>query len=168
MPIHGIPDSGHQIHAARAAYEVAAINRRAPSRASSPAVVARDAAPVRISEGAELLAKLRVLHDERPKEFKRVVGELAGEARALAERATSDKGALRSVAERFTQAASDGNLTPLVPAIASYGRQRTAYEQPLDGMLSPSEGLRELFRGFVAKVQAVTPAYPAKSGEPRR
>jgi hypothetical protein len=168
LPIYGISGSGHQISAARAAYEVAAVSRRTSTRASSPAPVARDAAEVRISEGAELLAKLRVLHDERPKEFKRVVGELAGEARELAERATSDKGALRSVAERLTQAATDGNLTPLVPAIASQSRGRAQYGQPLDGMLSPNEGLRELFRGFVAKVQAVTPANQASSGNARR
>lgn len=104
-----------------------------------------------------------MLHDEQPKEFKRVVTELAADARVAAERASVDKGALGSVAERFTQAASEGNLTPLVPAIASGMRSRGQYEQPLDSLLNPTEALRELFRGFVAKVQAVAPATRGKT-----
>ncbi len=155
MAIQGIPGAGHQVTAARAAYAVAAVNRR-PGRSAAPALAAdADATSVRISSSAELLGKLRLLHDAQPKDFKRLMGELATDVQGQAEAATGEQAQqLTQIGERFAEAAREGNLTPLVPAIAS-GRTRAQYAPAQDALVAPSDAARELFGTFVDKVNAV-------------
>ena len=156
MTIRGVPGSVHQVTSARAAYEVAALGRRSSARSTGALTADATATSVRISDRAELLHKLRLLHDARPKEFKRLVGEMANDVRAAADGA-ANQALFSEVAERFEQAALDGNLTPIVPPIETTARARVQFQQRADALSAPSEGLRELFRGFVAKVNAVLP-----------
>ena len=162
MPIYGIPGSGHQVTAARAAYQVTAVSRRTSARPAAPSP-ASASAPVRISEGAELLAKLRVLHDSEPREFKRLMTSFAEEARAAADASTTDRKALGALAGRLAEAAREGNITPLVPSIDAGVQGRMRYPQELDAFVRPSESSRELFRSLLARVASVVPVAPTSS-----
>lgn len=155
MAIHGILGAGHQVTAARAAYAVAAVSRRA-TRSSTPALPSETSATsVRISSSAELLGKLRLLHDSQPKDFKRLMSELAAEVEVEADKSSGARAQqLTRLGERFAESAREGNLTPLVPAIEN-ARVRAQYASDQDALVAPSETAREMFGSFVDKVNAV-------------
>lgn len=159
MAMNGIHGSGHHIRAAQAAYSVAAVSRRQASRPSAPQPPAGShAASVRISHGGELLGKLQRLHDTNPGGFKRLMSELSDEAQA---RATQADGlaapSLTKLSARLADAAREGNLAPLVPELESGRVARLQYTEQQDAFVDPSDPVRQLFRGFVDKVNAALP-----------
>lgn len=157
MAVHGIRDST-QLRAARAAYAVAGVSPSAQRREVAPASPVERSTSVRISEGGELLSKLRRLHDSKPKEFKQLVGDLASAAEARVAEATGEAGrVLRTIADRFSEAAREGNITPLVPDLEAARTGRGPYARREDVLLAPSEEVQQLFRGFVSKVNSALP-----------
>lgn len=161
MAISALASSGHFVTAARAAYELSAVRSVRSRTVAAPAAPAQAATSVRISESAELLAKLHQFHDADPKGFKRALGEMAHELQAEAAQSSGAQTTqLSRLAERFAEAAKDGNLTPLVPAIETGARARAQYVQTQDALVAPSESVRSLFRGFVERVNAVLASAP--------
>lgn len=158
MAMNGIHGSAHHIRAAQAAYSVAAVSRRGAARPSAPQPAGPPAASVRISKGGELLGKLQRLHDTNPGAFKRLMSELAEEAQARVEQGDGESAAgLTKLSARLADAARDGNLAPLVPALESGRVARVQYAEQQDAFVEPSDSMRQLFRGFVDKVNAALP-----------
>jgi len=167
MALSGIQGSGHQIRAAQAAYAVAAVKRDATRASTAEAPSRSTATAVRISDGGELLGKLQQLHDTSPSKFKRLMQDLAGETQAelQSKQARGEPSpSLNKLAAQLDEAAKDGNLTPLVPSLESARVARAQYQSEQDAFVAPSDAVKQLFRGFVDKVNAALPTASQGAG----